>query len=358
MFTRPIFLQTVVGDAKVAEESFFAINSQGTPLDETETYLIKNRNKPVAIGARAIVRAGSGHAYWSAFSQKNQAEVVRLAGELFKLLFVPEPTVPLKTLDLPLGGSSSPIDALAVLLDFLAVANIKPASEITIDQLLNDPPILQDDESGEATIVALREALKITKRVTGNTGESLGLHPAVYFTNDRGKHSRFLFLGMASVIAEKLRNNDDGWFKKFTIGRRAIEDFLLDNKSVIGVVLQNLSKRQRIPTIHRLFVHMASEAANGQALTTEGVFKALGLSGKIYDLSIKKTGVRFTEETKSQIFYRDAIRQALLCPICGGRLDPAKSVSYDHITPVRDGGLGAAENGQMVHPYCNTSMKG
>ena len=39
MNTRPIFLQTVVGNAKVAEDSFFAINSQGTPLDETETYL-------------------------------------------------------------------------------------------------------------------------------------------------------------------------------------------------------------------------------------------------------------------------------------------------------------------------------
>ena len=40
MNTRPIFLQTVVGNAKVARNLFFAINSQGTPLDETETYLI------------------------------------------------------------------------------------------------------------------------------------------------------------------------------------------------------------------------------------------------------------------------------------------------------------------------------
>lgn len=109
MNTRPIFLQTVVGNAKVAEDSFFAINSQGTPLDETETYLIKNRNTPVSIGARAIVRAGFGHAYWSSFSQKNQAEVVRLAGQLHELIFEPKATTPLKTLDLPLGGSKSPL---------------------------------------------------------------------------------------------------------------------------------------------------------------------------------------------------------------------------------------------------------
>ncbi|MDE2470143.1 MAG: DUF262 domain-containing protein, partial [Bradyrhizobium sp.] len=54
MNTRPIIVQTVDGNAQVAEDSFFAINTQGTTLDETEQYLIRNRRKPVAIGARAI----------------------------------------------------------------------------------------------------------------------------------------------------------------------------------------------------------------------------------------------------------------------------------------------------------------
>jgi hypothetical protein len=98
MHTHPIFLQTVVGTAKVAEDSFFAINSQGTPLDETEQYLIRNRYKPVSIGARAIVRAGFGHAYWSSFNQKNQTEVVNLAGELHRIIFEPEVSTPLRRL--------------------------------------------------------------------------------------------------------------------------------------------------------------------------------------------------------------------------------------------------------------------
>jgi hypothetical protein len=63
MFTRPIYLQTVVGTAKTAEDSFFAINTQGTELDDIEQLLIKNRRKPVAIGARAVVRSGTGHPY-------------------------------------------------------------------------------------------------------------------------------------------------------------------------------------------------------------------------------------------------------------------------------------------------------
>lgn len=67
LFTRALSLQWVQGPPTVAESSFFKINSQGTPLDETEEFLLRNRKKPISIGARAIVRAGSGHRYWSAF---------------------------------------------------------------------------------------------------------------------------------------------------------------------------------------------------------------------------------------------------------------------------------------------------
>ena len=163
MNTRPIFLQTVVGDAKVAEDSFFAINSQGTPLDETETYLIKNRYTPVSIGARAIVRAGFGHVYWSSFNQKNQEEVVRLAGQAHQLLFEPEMTTPLKTLDLPLGGSKSPVDALAVLIDFLVVSDFKSVG----GDDLPDATAFDKDDTGEKTIEVLKAGLRIAHRITG-----------------------------------------------------------------------------------------------------------------------------------------------------------------------------------------------
>jgi hypothetical protein len=88
MNTRPIVVQTVEDNAKVAEDY-----------------------KPVSIGARAIVRAWFGHAYWSSFSQAKQQEVVKLAGELHRIMFEPEVSTPLKTLDLPLAGSKSPVDA-------------------------------------------------------------------------------------------------------------------------------------------------------------------------------------------------------------------------------------------------------
>jgi hypothetical protein len=354
MNTRPIFLQTVIGDAKVAEDSFFAINSQGTPLDETETYLIKNRYTPVSIGARAIVRAGFGHAYWSSFSQKNQAEVVRLAGELHQLIFEPEVTTPLKTLDLPLGGSKSPVDALAVLIDFLAVCDLKKNGG---DEVV-DASAFDNDESGERTIEVLKSGLRIAHRITGNSSASLGLHPAVYFSNDKGKHSRFLFLGMCALVAERLKSNDSNWFRKFTLARGRIETFLLANKSIIGIVLQNLNKRTRIPKMREMFRYLVDEGIDGKNPDAAEVFEHIGLTGKIINLTAKTQSTAFSDDTKSQIYYRQAIESALKCPICHGHLDTAKSVSYDHITPIRERGLGIAENGQMVHPYCNSEMKG
>ena len=301
----------------------------------------------MAIGARAIVRAGSGHTYWSAFSQRNQAEVVRQAGELNRILFEPETSTPIKTLDLPLGGSASSVEALAVLIDFLTVANLPPGKEI-------DAELFDDDEDGTKTIDALHGGLNIGNRITGNSIESLGLHPVVYFTNEKGRSSRFLFLGMCALIAEKLRNNDGGWFRKFTKARKNVETFLLENKSVTGIVLQNLGKKTRIPKMRDMFEFLVSEGYLGRKPDAATVFKHIGLKGKIVDLTAIQRPVSFTSEVKSEIFLREGIKQVLECPICGGFLDISKSVSYDHKTPKRDGGLGTAENGQLVHPYCNS----
>lgn len=98
LFTRALALQWVQGNAAVAESSFFKINSQGTPLDPVEEMLLRHRRKPVAIGARAIVRAGVGHKYWSAFTAESQGRVEEEANKLYELLFNPE--VPLPDQDL------------------------------------------------------------------------------------------------------------------------------------------------------------------------------------------------------------------------------------------------------------------
>jgi HNH endonuclease len=110
--------------------------------------------------------------------------------------------------------------------------------------------------------------------------------------------------------------------------------------------------------MRELFDYLIKEASARKSLNPEKAFGHIGISGRVYDMTVSKQGATFSDETKSQIFYRKAIESAQVCPLCDGLLDVGKSVSYDHIVPRRQGGRGTPENGQMVHPYCNSAVKG
>ncbi|WP_428489123.1 GmrSD restriction endonuclease domain-containing protein [Rhodopila sp.] len=350
LFTRALPVQWIQGNAAFAETSFFKINSQGTPLDETETMLITNRRKPVAISARAILRAGAGHKYWSGFLQDNVSSIESLAADFHRVLFSPEVTHPLRTLDVPVGGSVSPVDALALLIEFLVIAGTRDQRGMVITAY-------PDDETGAGTVSVLRNSLEIINRITGISSGSLGLHPAVYFYNDKGRFNRFLFLGMSLTITEKMRNNDSGFFRKFTHAREKLEKFLMENKSLISALLQNMAKSQRVPKMRDLLVFLMTTINADEAVTPEALIRSLGLQGRIIDVVAATTSVDFSDDTKAMIFVRQALSAALICPLCRGKLDPNKSVSYDHIVRVRDNGKGDVGNGDLVHPYCNSAMK-
>ncbi len=350
LFTRALPLQWIQGDASVAETSFFKINSQGTPLDDTETLLIKNRKKPIAIAARAILRAGSGHKYWSKFSTVRVDEVETETHEFHDKIFKPEAEEPLKTLELPLGGSVSPVDALGLLVEFLSIAGTRDKDAKAIDKYA-------DDELGEDTVLVLKNALQVLNRIAGNNPASLGLHPAVYFYNEKGKYSRFLFLGMVAVIQDKLRNNNAGFFKKFTAVRKELEQFLIENKSLIGLIVVNLSKRQRVSKVRDLLELLVNTLQDDKTLKVEDVIASLGIRGRILDANAIQAAPHISDDTKSMVYVRQAVTSALRCPVCGGILDPSKSVSYDHIEPRRKGGSGDHTNVQLAHPYCNTGYK-
>lgn len=346
---RQLELQWVTGDAEVAEASFFKINTQGTPLDKTEAELLRNRSRAPAIAARSIVRAATGHKYWSKFEEPIRKQIEALASEANFLLFQPEISTPIKTLQLPLGGSASTLDALSLLIRLLS---------ITEGTQTNRKPKIEEADSdldGTLTITALKNTLGTLKRISGNDGASLGLHPVVYFYSDRGKYLPDLFLGMAYLIKGKLLNNDRQFFKKFTVGRASIEDFLNSNKALIAQILQQISSRVRTERVSDILDYLVTNAETGA--TIEGVASAARLKGSIVDLREKVEGKSFSDTSKSAIMIRHALQNPLRCPICHGLLEPSMSVSYDHIQRKEDGGDGEAENGQLSHPYCNTGFK-
>ena len=203
----------------------------------------------------------------------------------------------------------------------------------------------------------LRNAHEVLNRVSGKDRGSLGLHPAIYFYTETGKYSRYLFLGMVALIQEKLRNNNSGWFKCFTSVRPAVEKFLLQNKSIIGMVVVNLNKTTRVDKLRDLINWLVDEFSNQREVTIELAIASLGLTGRILDVRAIKTSGNIDDDTRAAVYLKAALPNAMLCPICQGVLDPNKSATYDHIQRLREGGTGDLDNVQMVYPYCNTGYK-
>ncbi|MFC0337130.1 GmrSD restriction endonuclease domain-containing protein [Kushneria avicenniae] len=349
--TRGLPVQWVKGDVDKAETSFFNINMKGTPLDDIEELLLKNRKKPIAIAARAIIRAGKGHRYWSKFDSQ-QADIIEdEAFKLHKLLFNPEFQRPIKTLDLPLGGSKGVRNAAQILIDFLLISSRRQQEAI--------PAIasFSQDEDGNSTIEILRKAKKLIGRITGNDGGSLGLHPAIYFYGPSGRHSIPMFLGTISLISYKIINNNSRFFVKLTEVREKLEKVLIENKELIAAIVQRHRSKDRASRYHTFLERIIESIHKGKELEAEDLVLISELDGKIIAGDFKRKESSISDEVKSKVFIGAALANAMKCPICRGYLDVEKSVSYDHIVRVRDGGLGNFENFQLTHPYCNQSVK-
>jgi hypothetical protein len=349
--SRSIPVQWVTGDAERAQASFLKINTQGTPLDEIEMLLIWNRKRPGAIAARSIIRAGMGHKYWSNFSAENQKLIETKAKTLYQILFEPDLQSPIKTLDLPLGGGSGVRTALKLLVDFVITASRNQAG--TPDKISDQ----DEDATGEATIQVLDKSLRLAQRITGNDKGSLGLHPLVYFYGPAGTHSGPLFMGVATLLARKLINNDSSFFPKFTRVRKELEILLIKEKALIAALVVNTRSTRRYDMIAGLLTYLIDSIDNGDKPTEQDLVRHAGLDGRVFVGEEKTKSTKFREETRSAVMIREGLAAALHCAVCGGYLDPAKSVSYDHIKRVREGGKGTEENCQLAHPYCNQSVK-
>lgn len=351
ILSRALPVQWVKGDADKAEASFFKINTQGTPLDQIEQSLLENRKKPIAISARAIIRAGRGHKYWSMFGKDNTEKIETLAKKLHLTLFEPEIQSPIRNLDLPLGGSKGIRTALQIIIEYLSIACI------TQTQKSQSIAYGTDDENGDQTISVLKKAEKLTNRITGNDKGSLGLHPAIFYYGPSGIHSSPLFLGTARFISEKICNNDDDFFRKFSLSRSAIETALIEHKELIATILQKLGSSKRVEVYSKIIGSVYNAAVSRNDILEADIVDWAGLTGKIVVGNEKVKSKSFSDETKSKIFIQSALKHSIKCPLCEGYLDTNKSMSYDHIIRKEDGGLSDSENGQVTHPYCNQSLK-
>lgn len=359
-----IQLQWVEGNSEKAEASFFKINQQASPINPTELLLLKTRKKPNGIAARAIIRSGKGHKYWSAFSEENQSKIQTIAKEINDLLFTPSLSYPIKTLDLPIAGSINSASSLSLIFNFVNIVNgikIKNESVDSSTVAITDEKnnILEDDTDGTITIDFLRKCRKVARRINSIHPSSLGLHPAVYFYSlNNGNHKTASFFAVTSLMLDFEKNDT---YKKFIAVRYDFEKFLLKYDFFIQQIVRKYrSAMDSYEHLKNYFLILIEKMLEGK--TEEQIITEITKDPKFKYLKVEietKTQVEekeFSSGTKSAIFIREALPMALQCKICNGFIHKS-SISIDHIQRKEDGGMGVIDNAQLTHPYCNTTIK-
>lgn len=345
-----IQLQWVEGDARKAENSFFKINQQAAPIDKTELKLLEDRRKPTSIAARAIIRSGKGHKYWSSFGADYQEEIQRLAAEINHILFSPPLQNPIKTLDLPLAGKLYSGQTLPLVVDMISIV---VANEPTTDAST------ADDTTGEKTIAVLKKVRRIAYALNSTHASSLGLHPAVYFYSQEGRYKSSSFLAMVDFVAKLLRSNKIDDFIKV---RRDFERFILE----FDYLAQQINRKHRTaqrsyPYISRFFGQVVESLKKGEKDST--IISKLQRIDDFSFIAVEKppkrkgkVGEKFNSEAKSAIYLREVLASAPRCRICQA-LVHRNAISIDHKVRRSEGGTDDWDNGQLTHPYCNTGYK-
>ncbi|WP_221937522.1 GmrSD restriction endonuclease domain-containing protein [Shewanella psychropiezotolerans] len=185
-----IQLQWVTGGAEKAELSFFKINQKASKINDTEIELLKSRRKAFAITSRAIIRAGTGHQYWSKFAPNIMEDIEDLAKEIHNLIFFPKTPGTIRTLDLPLIKKHNSPQTNSFIFDLVKKCNAVPANTKKI----------AEDNDGHLTVTYLKNVRKFLRRINSSHPSSLGLHPLVYFYNKRGNHIYSAVLAWVDVI--------------------------------------------------------------------------------------------------------------------------------------------------------------
>jgi hypothetical protein len=344
-------------DEKAAENSFFKINQAATPIDPTERRILKSRDSPNAVAARAIVRGGAGHNYWKQYPAPVQAEIVALAKRIYAALYEPPMgDAAIKTMDLPLAGRG--YNALPFVFDLTNWANdiADPVKAKDIDKAL------PADQDGSTTVSFLKRVRASLGLLAGDDSTSLGLHPVVYSYTRGGEFQPMTLLGTAALMRQLEREDK---LRDFTKTRRKYEDFLLTHKEFITLIIKRTGAgRKSLPRIVRYFQFVIARLSEGksdaevvsalEADKTDFAFLAGANASTIRDGENPQG--RFSRRTKSATFLDAAIQSAIRCGLCGGMIHK-NSIQIDHKDRRRDGGATHMGNAQVVHPYCN-SIKG
>jgi hypothetical protein len=365
--TLPLPVQSVTGEAELAERSFIKINSNPATIDKNELAIIKARAKPNAIATRALMRAGTGYPYWGKFPQAER--IAQLASETYELLFGQIVDIGTRVPDVPRAGQPYSAEAFTMLLDMVNIFNnVTPSMWQETDAQANSrqqtlagiaPNGLLDDQDGTETLEFLENVRKVARLAMSPEirDGSLGLDQVVYSYGESGKFYPTAFIASLK-FAKELTDLERYDFLKV---RAAFEDFLVEHKSFIKDIGHSKGARQRgLNTFIEMYKTVFKALRDG---TQDPDAISLLLLGKP-ELKLKEpknTPIKvnrvmqkkFPRSVKAAAAVREALATHGRCKICGARL-PFYARSQEHKLDVSKGGTGSLDNLQYVHPYCNS----
>ena len=356
-----IFAQSVRNDAAHAEASFYRINQGGAVINDTEKEIIHSRRRPEALAARSLLRAGTGHQYWSAFKPGIKEEIESLAKSVYETLYRPDLEEPIRTMELPMAGKGYSADALAVLYQFIHIANKLTRTRQNTNKQAVKPLPSEDpkrDPDGIQTIKYLKVVKRLSELISSNSSGSLGLHPAVYSYSATGRFQPTAFFAQVQLVQEL---EEKKRLLQFTEIRAQFEDFLVDHKHFINQLIRSYGSNTRgLGPLRDLYILIINTLLEGK---TNSEIKNAVLRDSRFENRLtedtagqRQPGKRFSKETKAAIRLREALKTAPRCGICNARYHP-NSTTIDHIDRKQDGGLGSLENGAVTHPFCNNGYK-
>lgn len=352
--------------SKDAEKSFFRINGEATPIDETEAIILKSREKPNAIASRAIIHSGNAHKYWGKFIGKEK-EIETIATEINKLLF--DPPLDPQIIHFPIAGKEYSTHSLELVFGIVNMINGLEEINFKKKDLLKkeaDEIKPDKDENGSDTILYLNKIKRIVGIISGKEGYSLGLSPLIYFYSYRGRFQITSFFAIVNLIIkwdkERKSTPHNRTFQKFCSVRGKFEEFILDYKNFITQATINvgsgIKSYKKLSDLFEFIIdNLLLSKSNSEILEliknnpNFGFVRVYEAENR-YDEERNPAGKKPPKETIIQVAINTFLKARILCPICDGHAT-FESYNIDHIKTLKEGGRSELYNLQMGHFYCN-----
>ncbi len=353
--------------SKDAERSFFRINGEATPINETEAIILKSREKPNAIASRAIIHSGNAHKYWSKFIGKEE-EIEKLAIKVNKLLF--EPELDTKVIHFPIAGSEYSAQSLELVFGIVNMINGLDDVNLKRKEMLkrdSEEILPEKDEDGTQTLNYLNNVERIISLINSNDSAiSLGLSPLIYFYSYKGRFQITSFFAIVHLFlkwdTERRAAKNNLRFQQFSAIREQFEEFLLKYKNFITQATLNvgsgLKSYSRLSDLFQFIIDNLIAGERDEKILTLisgvpkfGFIKVFEAENK-YEEDRNPSGKKPPKETVIEVVIQTYLNAKVLCPVCKSRAT-FESYNIDHILAVRDGGLGNKENLRLTHCYCN-----